>query len=153
MQTILTPERTLYSVRAHSKKKTFELIADTIANSVPSLRANHIFDALVARERLGNTNIGNGVAIPHAQIEQSEQIIGCFVLLKDPIDYGDDHQSVDMLIALILPPSEGLHLDLISSIAELFQHENFCENLRQATSALDLYEKLIHAPSNMSGVK
>lgn len=111
------------------------------------MRAHDVFDALVARERLGNTSIGNGVAIPHAQIEQTEQIIGCFMLLKESIDYNaDDHQRVNMLLALILPSTEHeAHLLLLDSLSQLFHDERLRQNLQYATSSLELYERLINA--------
>src|SRR5471030_541154 len=94
---ILTLDRTVSSAIVHSKKKAFEFIADTICLSVPTLTSHDIFDGLVERERLGSTAIGHGCALPHCRLKETEQALGCFVLLKQGIDFdSEDHLQVDM---------------------------------------------------------
>ncbi len=141
---ILTLDRTLYSVVVNSKKKALELIADTIANSVLSVESHTIFDALIARERLGSTAIGHGIALPHARLEQIDQILGCFIFLKESIDFdAEDHIHVDMLFAFIVPQKSTIeHLELLTSIAHIFLQESTRKNLQLAASVKDLYERL-----------
>ena len=142
---ILTLDRTLFSVPVQSKKKALELVADTISSSIPALRAHLIFDALIARERLGSTAIGHGIAIPHARLEPIDQTIGCFLLLKDSIDFdAQDHIPVDMLFALIVPfETTDEHLALLASLAQIFRQESVRASLRECKNVKDLFQTLI----------
>lgn len=141
---ILTPERTLCSIAVQSKKKAIELIAETIANSVLSLQPQPVFDALIARERLGSTVLGQGVAIPHARLEQTEQVLGCFILLKESIDFdAEDHIPVDMLFSFIVPYNATQEqTDVLAYIAKIFESAAFLESIRTATNAQELYQTL-----------
>lgn len=144
---ILTPERTLYLVSGISKKKVFETIAETFSASLPVCRPHRIFDALIARERLGSTAIGHGVALPHTRLEETDQVLGCFVLLKESIDFEvQDHLFIDMLFSLVIPQeTHAQYFELIDNIAKVFNHASNRRAFREATSSLDLYEKLIRA--------
>ncbi|MBS0286217.1 MAG: PTS sugar transporter subunit IIA [Proteobacteria bacterium] len=142
---ILTLDRTVYSAIVHSKKKALEYIAETFCLSIPTLNAHDIFDGLVQRERLGSTAIGHGVAIPHCRLEATTQAYGCFVLLKEGIDFdAEDHQQVDMLFSLIVPmEAHEEHLEFLATLARLFREETFRRQLYQATSRDELYQRLI----------
>ncbi len=144
---ILTLDRTVSAAIVHSKKKALEFVADTISLSVPSLTGHDIFDGLVERERLGSTAIGHGCAIPHCRLNETEQALGCFVLLKKGIDFdAEDHIQVDMLFSLIVPmEAQEQHLELLATIARIFRQETFRRNLYQATNREELYQKLINA--------
>lgn len=142
---ILTVDRTIPIATVNSKKKALELIADTFAMSVPRLNAHNIFDGLVERERLGSTSIGHGVAIPHCRLEETEQALGCFILLKEGIDFdAEDHLRVDLLFSLLVPmDAHEDHLELLATIAKAFRQESYRRNLYQASTSLELYERLI----------
>lgn len=146
---ILTPERTLYSVNLMSKKKAFEMIAEIFASSLPICRPHHIFDALIARERLGSTAIGHGVAMPHAILGETDQVLGCFLLLKESIDFEvQDHMFIDMIFSLIAPSNAREEcIQLLNDLGQIFENDTIRKDLRQASSPLDLYEKLIRASS------
>lgn len=141
---ILTKNRIVFNASAQSKKKVLELIAETIAAHT-DLSAHDIFDGLVARERLGSTSIGHGVAIPHTRLEQIDHVIGCFILLKDGIDFDAlDHSKVNMLFSLIVPMEAGeAHLELLATLANLFHQEPLRMQLKNAVSIDELYQRLI----------
>lgn len=142
---ILTLNRTLYRVSVNSKKKAFEIIAESLAESVPSLSANVIFDKLIERERLGSTSIGHGVAIPHARLEEIDKPLGCFLFLKEGIDFdAEEHAQINMIFTLVVP-KEAIdeHLELLSTLAYIFSQESFRKDLLQASSKEDLYSRLI----------
>ena len=144
---ILTLDRTIYSAIVHSKKKALEYIAETCCLSIPSLNAHDIFDSLVERERLGSTAIGHGVAIPHCRLDAAEHAIGCFMLLKEGIDFdAEDHLQVDLVFSLIVPSeAQEMHLELLSTIARHFRQETLRRQLYQATNREELYHQLISA--------
>ncbi len=143
---ILTPDRTVLCAIAQSKKKALELISETFCLSVPSLNENEIFDGLVERERLGSTAIGYGVAIPHCRVSEIEQALGCFIMLKEGIDFdAEDHQQVSMLFSLIVPiEAQEMHLELLATIARLFRNEPYRRQLYQAKTRDELFLRLTH---------
>lgn len=144
---ILSSERILFLVTAHSKKKALEMVAETIAGSITQLQAHAIFDGLIARERLGSTSIGHGIAIPHARLEGLKKAVGAFMLLKEGINFdAEDNINVDMIFTLLVPENANdEHLALLATIAKNFSADKFRQNLRQASSKEELFQRLIHA--------
>lgn len=144
---ILTLERTHFALRAQSKKKALELLSESLTTDLIQVRAHDIFDGLIMRERLGSTAIGHGVAIPHTRLAAIDKTLGCFISLKDGIDFGaEDNENVDLIFALIVPAeTDEMHLELLASIAHVFGQESTRQSLRQAKSREELYERLTHA--------
>lgn len=144
---ILTPERVHLDVDATSKKRVLEEIAATMAEAESSLSARAVFDCLVARERLGSTGVGHGVAIPHGRLAGLEHTIASFHKLRTPIDFDAlDGQSVDMVFALLVPEeSTEEHLQILRRIAEFFDSASSREALRDCDSAAQACELLCRA--------
>ena len=71
---ILTPARTLCGAPGVSKKRLFETIAGIIAEDQPSMAYDSVFDQLIAREKLGSTGLGQGIAIPHCRATNCDSI-------------------------------------------------------------------------------
>lgn len=142
MESILRPELTFCNVTGGSKKRLLETSAAMIAAQVDNLSADLIFDALVAREQLGSTGLGEGIAIPHCRIARCQRTIGCLVKLKQPVDFDAiDQKPVDILFFLLVPENsvEG-HLDTLRMLAEHFTDPAFCARLRAAQSDAELYQ-------------
>ncbi len=142
---ILTQGRTHSGVSAASKKKILELVADHISSEVPTINAVELFDALVTRERLGTTGLGNGIALPHCRFKSCPEPTGLFLRMEQPVDYDAvDRQPVDLIFALIVPDGDNQeHLLMLKALAERFHSENTIQNLRQAESTTELYNILI----------
>jgi len=96
-----------------------------------------IREALAARERLGSTGLGHGVAIPHGRSAAIGEARAAFVRLAQPIEFGaDDHQPVDLVAALIVPAHfTDQHLKLLAELAELFSDTALTTALREAPDA------------------
>ena len=143
---ILSLDRTRCLINASSKKKALEIIAETIANTT-TLEARDIFDGMVARERLGSTGLGRGIAIPHTRIDNINEPLGCFVSLQEGVEYhAEDNKPVDLLFALIVPTdATEEHLQLLAAIARLFRDETFNDKLRHCTSRTDLFQWILDA--------
>ena len=141
LEDILTPERCYCDIQGVSKKRLLKTISEEIEKDVGYLDANTVFDALMARERLGSTGLGGGIAIPHCKIAECKEIIGCIVTLEEPVDFDAiDSKPVDLLFILIVPDEESdNHVKLLGQIAELFNDENFCFILRNTHDSGDLY--------------
>ena len=81
-----------------------ETSAELIAEKVPSVDANQIYNALIAREQLGSTGLGNGIAIPHCRVPKCESTIGCLIKLEKGLDFDAiDGEPVDLLFYLLVP--------------------------------------------------
>jgi PTS system nitrogen regulatory IIA component len=134
INTILTPGRTLCHAPGASKKRVIENIAHFISEDIPQLDADELFDQMVARERLGSTGLGNGIAIPHCRIKNCSAITGCLVTLEEAIDFDSiDGQPVDIVFALLVPEeAHDEHLQALAKLAEHFNQPDFCQALRAA---------------------
>lgn len=134
---LISPDRALCDVHATSKKKLLQMASEALALSPLPITATDIFDSLIARERLGSTGLGSGVAIPHGRIKGAAHAIGAFIKLDEAIDYDAiDGQPVDMVFALVVPEeSTDEHLQTLSMLAQMFSDREFCKQLRDAPSA------------------
>lgn len=144
IQSILVPELTLCRVALSSKKRALEYIAEQVQQSAADLSETQIFNNLVARERLGSTGIGQGIAIPHCRLEGCDKVIGVLITLEEGVAFDAiDNQPVDLLFALIVPKeATSEHLELLSQLAEKFNDHNFCTELRQCTDNAALYNRM-----------
>jgi PTS system nitrogen regulatory IIA component len=140
----ISPERVVVRRQVGSKKRALELVSGLIAAAQPSLVETEVFDCLVARERLGSTGIGHGIAIPHGRLKAVEGPIAAFASLDKGVDFDAlDGRPVDMICALVVPAeSTEEHLQLLASLAELFSDATLRERLRKATTAAEVHALL-----------
>ena len=100
-----------------------------------------VFSALLKREELGSTGVGNGVAIPHVRLEQVRNPFGIMVRLKDPINFDSiDGQPVDLVCLLLLSKeNESAQLNALAGIARRLRRPELLEELRRAPNRVMLY--------------
>ena len=141
---LLSPARILARVRVSSKKRLFELISTTLASKSPELDSREIFESICAREHLGSTALGNGIAIPHGRISGTNDVQALFLQLIKPLPFdADDNQPVDLVFALTVPEDcSGDHKKLISDIVERFSEPELLERLRSAEDANQIWQFL-----------
>jgi len=141
---LIAPDRIACDIFAGSKKRTLEQLSDLVVSNDPSLSQNEVFESLIARERLGSTGLGKGVALPHGRLKASDKTLGAFIQLKEGVDYdAPDSQPVDLFFALLVPPeSTDEHLQILATLSEMFRDENFRQQLREAKSTDKLYTLL-----------
>ena len=141
---LLTPERVLCQDNVGSKKRLLEQLSELLAGSSPGLSQQEIFDALLNREKLGSTGLGKGVAIPHGRMATLEQPVCSFIKLQTPVDFdASDGQAVDLVFTLLVPEdSTEEHLQVLSTIAEIFSNTDICSALRACEAASCLLEQL-----------
>ena len=137
-------QRVMVRQQVSSKKRALELVSGQIASAQPSLVETEVFDCLIARERLGSTGIGHGIAIPHGRLKAVESPIAAFAALSKGVDFDAlDARPVDLICALVVPAeSTEEHLQLLASLAELFSDEGLRERLRKAATAMEAYALL-----------
>lgn len=123
-------------VHAASKRQALNIVAEIAARHLPATAAE-ITSKLLARETLGSTGVGHGVAVPHARLKGVDRMHGVFVQLDAPIEFGAvDEQPVDLIFALLAPadhPAE--HLRALAKVSRALRQADLREQLRQARSA------------------
>lgn len=129
---ILTSDRIRMDSDATSKKRVLESASELLADCDDSLSPRAVFDCLIAREKLGSTGLGHGVAIPHGRLAGLEKTIGVFIKVPRGVDFdAPDSQPVDLVFALLVPEeSTDEHLEVLSKIASFFDSENSRTALR-----------------------
>ena len=137
---ILPPTQVLVSVEATSKKRAFEA-AGLLFENQQGLNRALITDSLFARERLGSTGLGHGVAIPHGRIKGLKAPMAAVFQLAAPIGFdAPDEQAVALLIFLLVPEAATQkHLEILSEIAELLGDSALRERLKSSTDASQLH--------------
>jgi len=135
---------------------------DVIREMVASLRDgglikgseyDNIVKAILKREELGSTGIGNGVAVPHTKHPSIEKLVGAVALSREGVDFASlDGERVHILFLLISPPDQpGDHLRALEKIARHLRDERFCRFLKQAKSTESIWELLDEADQNKLG--
>ena len=123
----LLPESNIaLDVEATSKKRLFEQIGQLFENHAQIARSV-VFDSLFARERLGSTGLGQGIAIPHGRIKGLPRALGAFVRPLQPIPFdAPDGKPVEQVFVLLVPEqATEEHLELLSELAQMFSEKDF----------------------------
>jgi PTS system nitrogen regulatory IIA component len=149
IEQILTPGRCLVNVPGGSKKRVLEQIASLVARDLPDLDTQDIFESLIAREKLGSTGFGNGIAIPHCRLAGCKAPICAVLRLDAAVDFDAiDGAPVDLLFVLLVPEAAtDAHLELLRQIASMLNRSEVRESLRQAQSSERLYQLVLDVQS------
>lgn len=137
---ILSPDRTACDINITSRKKAIEAVSNLLADE--TVDSHKIIDSLLARERLGTTGIGHGVAIPHGRMKNSKKTVGAFIRARDAIEYDSpDHEPVDLFFALLVPEeSTEEHLEILRSLAEMFSDDELRTALREQHDSQHIFD-------------
>lgn len=132
---LLPASNVLLDLPASSKKRAFEQAGLLFENNQGVARAK-VFDSLFARERLGSTGLGQGVAIPHGRIKGLKEAVAAFVRVAEPIPFdAPDGQPVAVMIFLLVPEQASqAHLDVLSELAQMLSDKAFRQSLLDAPS-------------------
>ena len=144
LSAILPAEQVLVALDATSKKRAFQE-AGLLFEALHGLNRALITDSLFARERLGSTGLGHGVAIPHGRIKGLKQPLAAVFQLAEPIGFdAPDEQPVRLMFFLLVPEAATQkHLEILSDIAELLSDAALREQMKSSAAAADLHA-LIH---------
>ena len=146
LEQALSPATTLCCHQHLSGKKAlFELIAKLASDHSQNIKYQQVIQLLQAREKLGSTAIGFGVAIPHARIPGLTCSLAVLIKLDQPVVYNDDgNESADIIFSLLVPEdATEEHLQLLSSIAKKLSETSYRDALKAATNNQQLYEAAI----------
>ena len=151
LASILPASQVLVGIEVTSKKRAFEE-AGLLFESLHGLSRALITDSLFARERLGSTGLGHGVAIPHGRIKGLKAPMAAVLRLAQPIGFdAPDEQPVSLLIFLLVPEAATQqHLEVLSEIAELLSNSELREALKTTTDAAALHALIANWQSSSS---
>lgn len=110
------------------------------------IETSSVIEFLNAREELGSTALGAGVAIPHGRVKGLKQPVAALIRLKDPIEFAaPDGEPVKTLIFLLVPEkATQQHLEILSSIAQLLSDADVRETLSTTNDVTKVCELLQH---------
>jgi PTS system nitrogen regulatory IIA component len=145
LSAMLTKDCTKSAVLFNSKKRILEYIAELAHQSQPQLTETTVFEALMAREKLGSTGIGGGIAIPHGKMKDISSPVLIFVVSQDGISFDAiDNQPVDIFCAILIPENQcQTHLTTLSGIARILSQKDFTRKIRHASTDDELYQLLV----------
>ena len=137
---LLPPANVVVGLEASSKKRAFEQAGLLFENNHGIARST-VFDSLFAREKLGSTGLGQGIAIPHGRIKGLKDALGAFIRLAEPVPFdAPDGRPVTMLFVLLVPEQANEHhLQLLSELAQMFSDRAFREQLMSAPDSLAVH--------------
>jgi nitrogen PTS system EIIA component len=146
---LITPEAVIPSLKVNTKKHALQELSER-AGAISGLPPREMFDALLQRERLGSTGIGEGIAIPHGKLAKASAIFGIFARLARPVDFqAIDGVPVDLICLLIAPELAGAdHLKALAAAARLLRDPKITAKLRAARDVTGLYAVLTGEPAS-----
>jgi PTS system nitrogen regulatory IIA component len=146
---LLEPNAVLAALKVNGKKQALQEMSERAA-LVSGLSSRELFDAILQRERLGSTGVGDGVAIPHGKLAKCERMFGVFARLDRAIDFeAPDGLPVDLIFMLIAPESAGAdHLKALAVTARLLRNSAIAAQLRATRDPTALYALLTLAPTS-----
>jgi len=141
---ILPAENVVLDLECSSKKRAFEQAGLIFENNCGIARST-VSDNLFARERLGSTGLGHGVAVPHGRIRGLKAPLAAFVRLSEAVPFeSPDGEPVKLLIFLLIPDNvTQQHLEILSEIAEMFSDRTFRMAMAEDLDASSLYQRLV----------
>lgn len=143
-ESLLTVDSVYTDVEAGSKKHALQLLSGLLAQAVPEVPADDVFDSLIERERWGCTAAEGGLALPHARVAGTDQCRAVLLRLAEPIDFDGPHdEQVDLLFGFIMPDatSDEDNNDL-RELTRRMLNPTLIDNLREAANQADIYSVL-----------
>lgn len=149
---ILPSGNVLVGLDVASKKRAFEQVGELLEDS-GRLSRNTVFDSLFAREKLGSTGLGEGIAIPHGRIKGLHEAVGALVKLKAPIPFdAPDGKPVALMFVLLVPEqATDMHLQILGELAQMFSDRALREKMLSCEDAAALHQLVTGWSPNAPG--
>ena len=148
LSNILNRKQILINLNVKNKKNLFQELSTRSSVLNKSINDKILFNEILKRERLGNTSIGKGIALPSALIENITKTFVLFSILSKPINYNsDDKKNVDIVCLVVSPNlSSSKHLYLLSNFSRIIKNGNIPNELR----GCDTPDSILAVLSNFS---
>lgn len=142
---LFRPENIRQGVCFSSKKRLFESIANFVTEQMHCDKGEQAcLECLFNREKLGNSALGNGVAMPKAKMPSgtTNAPIAVFMQLAQPIDYdAPDVKPVDLIFAILVPEEQCQnYIPVLSDLTEKLADKNFLKQLRSAQNTDEIWQ-------------
>jgi PTS system nitrogen regulatory IIA component len=146
LSALIAPDNIVHDFRASAKEVALRELASRAAE-IAALDATVVLNGLIARERLGSTGIGQGIAIPHARITGLARIICLFARAERPIEFESiDGRPVDLFFVLLIPHEEANdHLAALACVSRRLRDPQTALRLRQCKDPAQIYPALLGA--------
>ena len=137
---IILPEHVFIGLSAPTKWRALQLVSQKAAICL-GVEEKAILHALEAREQLGTTGIGNGIAVPHGKYAPLKGVMAVFMKLTNPVDFESvDDQPVDMVMMLLAPMGAGAdHLKALARVARVLRSDSVADALRHSNDPSRLH--------------
>ncbi len=147
---LLPPTNVIIDLDVASKKRVFEQ-AGLLFENTQHIARSQVFDSLFARERLGSTGLGQGVAIPHGRIKGLREAVAALIRMKEAIPFdAPDGQPVNLACILLVPEkATDKHLQILSELAQMFSDKKFRESLLNSKNAAEIHQLIEDWTSNV----
>ena len=144
---LLPPANVLLDLPVSSKKRLFEQVGLLFENN-HGIRRNLVYDSLFAREKLGSTGLGQGIAVPHGRIKGLPEALGAFIRTHEPIPFDSpDGRGVSQIFVLLVPEhATDRHLQILSELAQMFSDRAFRERIAAAPNAAAVHSNFATWP-------
>lgn len=141
---LLRPDDLLLQQQIGSKKRALEVLSTALGKGLETADSRALLDLLTARERLGSTGLGGGVAIPHCRVPGETHSSAAVLTLTRGVDFDAvDGQPVDVFVALAVPSeAEDIHLQYLKELAEILDSPEHLKTLRTSREAKPLLDAL-----------
>lgn len=146
---LIPADAVVASLKAKNKKQLLQELSARAAR-LTGLEERYIFDALLQRERLGSTGLGQGIAIPHGKFAGLKQIVGIFARLDNPVDFDAvDGEPIDIVFLLLAPEGAGAdHLKALARVSRFLREGSAVEKLRASKDAAAIYAVLTESATS-----
>jgi PTS system nitrogen regulatory IIA component len=149
LENILSLSRCKIASEATTRKSALELLGNLISTGL-DIKTKDLVSQFLQRERLGSTCIGNGIAIPHIRSKAIDIPVAACMISKNPIKFDDTNYDVNFFFALVVPDQKNdQYMQVISTLAEMFNNESTCQKLRSSSSEQVLYNTLVTHYQNL----
>ena len=137
---LLPESNVIVGLDVTSKKRVFEQ-AGLLFENTNQISRSQVFDSLFAREKLGSTGLGQGVAIPHGRIKGLREAVAALVTMKEAIPFdAPDGLPVNIACILLVPEkATDKHLQILSELAQMFSDKQFRDKLLQCSDASTIH--------------
>src|SRR3954470_18706589 len=149
---LLSPADVVLDLQVSSKKRLFEQVGLLFENQ-RAIARSLVFDSLFAREKLGSTGLGQGVAIPHGRIKGLKDALGALIRLAQPVPFdAPDGNPVSLVFVLLVPEkATEKHLQILSELAQMFCDKALREAMSSAADAATLHQLITAWQPDASG--
>ena len=146
---ILKKEHVIKELNSCDKTNVLDELSSFLESEGEITSKESLLAALIEREKLGSTGIGENVAIPHAKISEIDKIITVFGRSKNGVEFESLDQKPVNFIFLVLAPenSTGQHLKALARISRLFKNPSLRESVLRTNEADQIYSILVDEDS------